>query len=204
MSRSKALSAVRSVAGKLPSITKSSGKLIAAAAYYQKFMEAIGIPDDENSKDTAYRVAKMFVDELCGGLAQQPPELRVFSANNYGQYIVVRDIPYYSLCAHHHITFFGTADICYFPDKHVLGLSKFARVVQHFAARPQIQELLTEEVADYLHAKLKPKGIVVRMTGEHLCMEARGAKAVGSSTITQALRGDSIDKNEVMHLLGRR
>ena len=150
--------------------------------------------------ETPKRVAKMFL-EVCSSLREEPPDLKVFTnEENYNQMVIVKDIPYYSLCEHHLVTFFGTASVGYIPRKKYVGLSKIARTVEYFAKKPQVQERLTEEVADYLFNGLEPEGLIVVVKGRHLCMEARGVKKTGAETVTSAIRG-YIDKQEFLHLL---
>jgi len=173
--------------------------LLYAATMYKAFMELLGIEEDDNSRDTAYRVAKM-MSEKTGGIREKPPELTCFPVGKYNQYVAVKDIPYFSICSHHHVPFYGHAHICYWPKDKLVGISKFARVVTHFANKPQIQEGMTTEILEHLHKGLDPKGIVVIVEGEHLCMTSRGAKAVGSSTITQQVKGD-IDIKEALSML---
>lgn len=170
-----------------------------ASKHYQAFMDTLGIPMDENSKDTAMRVAKMFYNELCATLRSDPPQMTFFPKDGYDEYIVVKDIPYTSICAHHHVAFYGKAHVAYHPKDRIVGISKLARVVTHFAAKPQIQEILTTEILEYLWEALDPVGIMVRVEGMHLCMVSRGAKATGSTTVTQQVKG-TIDKDEVAAL----
>lgn len=174
-----------------------------AAEVYQDFMNIMGIPLDANSRGTAMRVARMFYNEKCLAYRVRPPVITTFPNEGVDQYVVVRDIPYFSICAHHHVSFSGVAHIVYHPGKKLAGLSKFARVVRHFAAKPQIQEELTREIADYLFKELEPVGIAVQLEGRHLCMEERGVQAVGSRTVTQKFLGN-IDKNEVATLIGNK
>jgi len=177
--------------------------IITAGRQYKKFMEALGIDlKDPNSKDTPYRVAKMFVTER-RSFKEEPPELTLFpNTKKYDEYVVVKNIPYYSCCSHHHVVFYGQAYIAYHPDKQVLGISKFARVVQHFAAKPQIQEEMTQEIIEYLWKNIEPKGLMVVVTGKHMCMVSRGAKAEGSVTTTSAIKGEDngFDKKEALTL----
>ncbi len=171
-------------------------------------LEAIGEnPDREGLKDTPARVARMY-QELTAGLRSEPPKLTTFKEGiEYDQIVLVQDIPFWSLCEHHFALFFGVAHVAYLPGEQKMGLSKAARVVDHFSARPQVQERLTNEVADHLfqHETLKPKGVFVCLVGQHMCMESRGVKKHGTRTTTTALRGE-IDKNEVYKMidLGRR
>jgi GTP cyclohydrolase I len=122
--------------------------------------------------------------------------------------VVVRDIPLYSICEHHLIPFMGRAHIAYIPrEGQVVGLSKLARIVNSFARRPQLQERLTSQVADFIDDKLHPLGTAVVLEAEHLCMTMRGARAAGSQTRTSALRGlmrsDAKARAEALALLGR-
>jgi GTP cyclohydrolase I len=178
---------------------QQTDRLEKATKCYEKFMRILGIPEDANSKDTARRVSKMMLEERCKSLYEEPPKLTFFPRDGYDEYVVVKDIPYYSTCSHHHVTFYGKAHIAYHPKDKVLGISKFARVVSFYAGKPQIQETMTNEIIDYLWKELAPNGIIVRIDGEHLCMCSRGARAIGSSTITQAIRGQ-MDKTEVDNL----
>ena len=121
----------------------------------------------------------------------------------------MKDIPLYSVCEHHLLPFIGRAHIAYIPkDGRIIGLSKFARIVDCFARRPQVQERLTAQIADFLYEELEPLGVAVFIEAEHLCMTMRGARAAGSSTQTSALRGcmrsDAKTRAEVMALLGGR
>lgn len=124
--------------------------------------------------------------------------LKVFEdgAEGYDQMVVVKDIPVYSLCEHHLAPFFGKATVAYIPNGKVVGLSKLARVVDAYARRFQVQERLTTQVADLIHKELHPKGVGVVVRCRHLCMEARGVRAPGTSTVTSALRGAIKDKPE--------
>ena len=122
--------------------------------------------------------------------------------------MIVRDIPLYSVCEHHLLPFIGKAHIAYIPKNgKIIGLSKFARIVDTFARRPQVQERLTSQVADFLYEHLQPYGVAVLMEAEHLCMTMRGARAAGATTQTSALRGimrsDAKSRAEVMALLTR-
>src|SRR5262249_48044938 len=107
----------------------------------------------------------------------------------YEQLVVERQIPFRSLCEHHFLPFVGLAYICYLPGERILGLSKMARVLELFAHRPQVQERLTQQVADWLNDQLRPKGVGVVLVAEHLCMTLRGARATGSTTATSAVHG---------------
>lgn len=137
---------------------------------------------------TPIRVAKMYNDFLTNDI--DIPELTVFpNEDGYDQMIVVGDITFYSLCEHHMVPFFGKAFVGYIPDKNILGLSKFARVVDYFSRRLQIQERLTKEICNFLTDKLEPFGLGVVLKAEHLCMSMRGVKKPGHLTTTSALHG---------------
>ena len=170
-------------------------------------LEAIGEdPDREGLVDTPKRVAAMY-EEIFSGIADDPKRhIKVFSEKDNDEIVVVRDIPLYSMCEHHLLPFIGKAHIAYIPSEgKVIGLSKLARIVDLFAKRPQLQERLTSQIADFLDEELKPIGIAVVVEAQHLCMTMRGAKAAGSMTQTSALRGvakrDARTRAEIMSLL---
>jgi len=186
-------------------------RITLATTFYEMFMRTLGFEtNDDNSRETAYRVVKMFLFERGAALFNKPPVVTAFEneegeeLTRYNQYVVVRDIPYYSMCSHHHVTFYGKAHIAYHPKDKVVGISKLARIVHYFAAKPQLQERMTEEIINFIQEKMNPIGAMVVLTGEHLCMSSRGAKATGSVTVTSAIRGEGngFDKNEVLTLLG--
>ena len=133
--------------------------------------------------------------------------LKIFhEPQEHNELVLVRDIPLYSVCEHHLLPFVGKAHIAYIPDKgRIIGLSKFARIVDCFARRPQVQERLTAQIADFLYKNMEPLGVAVVIEAEHLCMTMRGARAAGSTTMTSALRGsmrsDAKTRAEVMALL---
>ncbi|MEU0237703.1 GTP cyclohydrolase I [Nocardiopsis sp. NPDC006198] len=135
-------------------------------------------------------------------------DLTAFAAEGYQQMAVVRDIPFVSVCEHHMLPFTGTAHLAYLPKESMLGLSKFARVVELFARRPQVQERLTQQIADFLRDHLQANGVGVLIRAEHSCMTLRGAQAAGSSTVTCALHGrlleDASTRQEFMALAGVR
>jgi GTP cyclohydrolase I len=128
--------------------------------------------------------------------------------DEYDEMVVVRDIPFHSLCAHHLLPFIGVAHVTYLPGERIVGLSKLARVVEHFARRAQVQERLTQQVADALDAQLVPRGVGVVLEATHLCMSVRGVGAAGARTRTTALRGlvrdDPATRSEFMTLVGAR
>ena len=139
--------------------------------------------------------------EVFAGLETDPRQhLKFFEEKSTDEMVIVRDIPFASMCEHHLLPFVGKAHIAYIPaDNRIIGLSKFARIVDCFARRPQVQERLTHDVADFLNEELRPKGVAVILEAEHMCMNMRGAKAAGSTTQTSALRG--IMKTDARHPL---
>ncbi len=163
-------------------------------------------PDREGLVETPKRVANMYA-EVFSGLENDPKQfLKVFSEEDNDEMVVVRDIPLYSMCEHHLLPFVGKAHIVYIPaDGKVIGLSKLARIVDNFARRPQIQERLTSQIADFLNDNLHPKGVAVIVEAEHLCMTMRGARAAGAKTRTSALRGvirsDARTRGEALALI---
>ncbi len=148
-------------------------------------------PDREGLRDTPARVARA-MEEVCGGMGTDVAKLFAvtFDAGCH-DIVVVRDIPFYSLCEHHLLPFFGRAHIAYIPgpDGRVCGISKLARVVDAYARRPQLQERLCAQVADAVVEHLDPMGVVVVMEAEHLCMTMRGVRKPGAMTTTSAVRG---------------
>jgi len=143
----------------------------------------------EGLQETPARVAHMYA-ELFSGMEEDPARhLKIFHESS-DEMVVVRDIPFYSMCEHHLLPFFGKAHIAYLPKGgRVIGLSKLARIVECFARRPQLQERLTAQVADFLYRRLPCAGVAVVMEAEHLCMTMRGARASGAQARTSALRG---------------
>lgn len=172
-------------------------------------LEAVGEdPSREGLQETPSRVARMYA-EIFSGLSADPKEhLKIFQEERrHDELVLVRDIPLYSVCEHHLLPFTGKAHIAYIPKNgRIIGLSKFARIVDCFARRPQVQERLTGQVADFLYDNLEPLGVAVFIEAEHLCMTMRGARAAGALTRTSALRGcmrtDAKTRAEVMSLLG--
>ncbi len=185
---------------------KIDQKRIEAAV--QELLLAVGEdPEREGLKETPQRVARMYA-EIFSGLHDDPVRhLKIFNEpQQHNELVIVRDIPLYSVCEHHLLPFIGVAHIAYIPQHgRIIGLSKFARIVDCFARRPQVQERLTAQIADFLQEHLQPYGVAVVIEAEHLCMTMRGARAAGSRTQTSALRGsmrsDAKSRSEVMALL---
>jgi len=173
----------------------------------KEILEAIGDdPDRAGLKDTPKRVARMYT-ELFSGIGKDPGrEISVFHNEEHEEMIMVKDIPFYSICEHHLVPFFGKAHVVYIPTKgKVTGLSKLVRVIEGFAKRPQVQERLTSQIADCLTEKLKPRGVFVIIEAEHLCMSMRGVKKPGAITTTSAVRGvfqkDAKTRSEALSLI---
>jgi len=161
-------------------------------AAVREILAAIGEnPDRDGLVETPGRVARMYA-EICSGLHDDPKNhLKTVFEADHDEMVMVRDIPLYSLCEHHLAPFFGKAHVAYIPnvDGRVIGLSKFARLVDGFARRPQVQERLTSQIADAMQSSLDPRGVMVVIEAEHLCMSMRGVKRAGSTTVTSAVRG---------------
>ena len=155
-------------------------------------IKAIGEdPEREGLADTPRRVAEMYAELFAGIGADPKAELSVGYELGHREMIVVRDIPFYSMCEHHLLPFYGVAHIGYIPNEEgrIVGISKLARVVEVFAKRPQLQERMTTEIADTIMDAIKPEGVAVVIQAEHLCMIMRGIKKPGSNVITSAIRG---------------
>jgi GTP cyclohydrolase I len=159
----------------------------------------------EGLRYTPKRVAKMYA-ELLGGMQQDPKEhLKGVFREKYDEIVILRDIPFFSICEHHLMPFIGSAHVAYLPIGNVLGVSKIARIVDCFAKRLQVQERLTNQIADFLMDNLKPMAVAVVLEASHSCMTIRGAKKPGSVMVTSAIRGvfrkDQKSRSEVLSLL---
>lgn len=177
-------------------------------AAIREILLAIGEdPDRDGLLDTPRRVARMY-QEVFAGLSEDPGEhLKVVFEADHDEMVMVKDIPIYSVCEHHLVPWFGRAHVAYIPNKdgRITGLSKLARLVDGFSRRPQVQERLTTQVADSLQAVLEPRGVLVVVEAEHLCMSMRGVRKPGATTVTSAVRGlmrDSVAaRNEAMSFI---
>lgn len=165
-------------------------------------------PERAGLLETPRRVANMY-EEIFAGLHEDPKQhLKFFDEMSNDEMVIVRDIPFASMCEHHLLPFVGKAHIAYIPsDNKIIGLSKLARIVDNFAKKPQVQERLTHDIADFLEENMNPKGVAVIMEAEHMCMSIRGARASGSKTQTSALRGimksDARTRAEALALLDK-
>jgi GTP cyclohydrolase I len=162
-------------------------------------LEGIGEdPDRPGLVRTPQRVAAMYADLFSGIGAPDPAEmLTAIPGDHHREMVLIKDIDFYSICEHHLLPFHGLAHVAYIPSEHghIAGLSKLARVVRQVAARPQLQERITSEVADAIESSLRPTGALVLIEAEHLCMSMRGVRTPGAKTVTSAVRG-LIQSNE--------
>ena len=161
------------------------------AGHVRGILEALGLDlADPNLSDTDRRVAQMY-EEMFHGLKEgAEPKVTTFpNEEGYQAMVMERDLPFYSMCAHHLVPFYGHAHIAYVPTERLVGLSKLPRILEFYAKRPQLQERLTEQVVSYLERKLEPQGAMVVIEARHLCVEMRGVKKAGARTTTSAIRG---------------
>jgi GTP cyclohydrolase I len=161
--------------------------LAVAAEAARRFLEAIGVDCDKpETLDSPLRMARAYAEML----SPRPFDLTTFpNDEGYDEMVVVKSIPVQSVCEHHLLPFVGVAHVAYVPGKEILGLSKFARVVDHLARRPQVQERLTQQIATHLDERLAPRGVGVVVEAEHTCMTLRGVAAKGTLTRTSAVLG---------------
>jgi len=181
-------------------MTEEHPEISRAEYHFQKFMQSIGLEDwrtDEHLKDTPKRVAESRQKELFRGLNEDPREHLdttfedINQHNGYAGWVIEDDIQVQSMCAHHFLPFQGKAHVGYIPRDKAVGLSKLARVVDGYARRPQVQERLTNQIADAVHEELSPKTTIVVIRAEHECMSLRGVQEPHSKTRTAAIRGES-------------
>lgn len=168
------------------------------------FLEALGVAvDTEGTRETPARMARGYAELLTA----RPFQMTTFpNDEGYDELVLARDIPVRSVCQHHMLPFVGVAHVGYLPGARILGLSKLARVVEHFACRPQVQERLTKQTADWLGEQLQPRGVGVVIEAEHTCMTLRGVQATGARTVTStmlgALRDNAASRHEFLALTG--
>jgi GTP cyclohydrolase I len=193
----------------LPPAVEDEAKVREIAEHVGRIIEILGLDrTDPNLIGTPERVAKMYL-ELFHGLKEGAEPKVTFFPNDerYTSMVMEKDIPFYSLCSHHFVPFYGHAHVAYIPNESIVGLSKIARIVEFYARRPQLQERLTEQIARYMAAKLDPQGVMVVVEARHLCVEMRGIKKPGALTVTSAIRGifntQSV-REELLDLLNRR
>jgi GTP cyclohydrolase I len=173
----------------------------------QMILEAIGEdPTREGLVDTPQRVASLY-EEVFAGLNQDPEDLfSVVFSEHHEELVLVKQIPFHSICEHHLVPFFGYAHVAYIPKSgRVTGLSKLARAVEILAKRPQLQERITSTVADAIMSRLDPHGVMIVIEAEHMCMTMRGVKKPGAKTITTAVRGvfaeDATKRAEILSMI---
>jgi GTP cyclohydrolase IA len=172
----------------------------------RQILEAIGEDSDRDGlRETPDRVARMY-EEIFGQGGEDPRvSLRKKFNEDHHEVVLLKDIPFYSMCEHHLMPFFGVAHVAYIPNGHIVGISKLARVVESYARRPQVQERMTSQIADLINNELKPQGVAVVCEAVHTCMTMRGVKKPGSSLITSAMRGafvrDIRSRTEIMALI---
>jgi GTP cyclohydrolase I len=159
----------------------------------------------EGLKKTPERVARMYAELLAGMQKDPEKHLRSVFTENYEEIVLLREIPFYSICEHHLMPFIGQAHVAYLPSGRILGISKLARIVDCFARQLQAQERLTYQIADFIMNNLKPQGVAVVLEASHSCMTIRGIKKPGSVMVTSALRGifkrDPKSRSEIMSLM---
>jgi GTP cyclohydrolase I len=192
----------------IPSV-EDEAKVREIAAHVRRIIEVIGLDiHDPNLAETPDRVAKMYLEMFHGLSEGAEPTITVFpNAERYTAMVMEKDIPFYSLCSHHFVPFFGHAHVAYIPKETIVGLSKMPRIVEFYARRPQLQERLTEQIAQFMAEKLHPQGVMVVVEARHLCVEMRGVKKPGALTVTSAIRGIFFDRpvrEEFLDLLNRR
>lgn len=175
---------------KKPQLNDSEATAV-IAKHFREIMKALNLDlSDDSLKDTPNRVAKMYVTELCHGLRNEPPKCTVFK-NKFprNKIVLERDITVRSLCEHHFVPIMGICHIAYIPKHKVLGLSKFHRIVDYFATRPQLQERLTENICEFLKNVLETDDVAVIIKAKHLCCSMRGVKDLNSETLTSSISG---------------
>jgi GTP cyclohydrolase I len=179
------------------------------AGHVRAMLAELGLDlEDPNLRDTDQRVARMYWEMFSGLRAGSRPQVTTFpNDEGYRAMVMEKEIPFYSMCAHHLVPFYGHAHMAYIPNDRILGLSKFARILEFYAKRPQLQERLTEQVVAFLESELRPQGAMVVIEARHLCVEMRGVRKPGAVTVTSAIRGGFYKKEvreEFLDLLGRR
>lgn len=181
--------------------------LAAIKAAVRTILRAVGEdPDRDGLLETPRRVARMYA-EMFSGLQQDPGRhLETTFQEDYDEIVLVRDIPFTSMCEHHLLPFSGVAHVAYMPQGRVTGLSKLARVVEEIARRPQVQERMTHTIADLMESRLGSRAVAVILQAEHSCMSIRGIRKPGSRTVTSTMRGvfrsDAASRAELMSLIG--
>ena len=192
----------------IPSV-EDAEKVREIARHVRSIIETLGLdPRDPNLEETPDRVAKMYLEMFHGLSEGAEPKITIFpNSEGYQAMVMEKDISFYSLCSHHFVPFYGHAHVAYIPNEKIVGLSKMPRIVEFYARRPQLQERLTEQIAQFMAEKLHPQGVMVVIEARHLCVEMRGVKKPGALTVTSAIRGIFYDRpvrEEFLDLLNRR
>ncbi len=187
---------------------ESRGRALRLAVHVRGLLEELGLDlADPNLQGTDLRVAKMYLEMFHGLLEGSEPNVTTFpNEEGYSAMVMEKEIPFYSMCVHHLVPFYGHAHVAYIPRDRIIGLSKMARIVEFYAKRPQLQERLTEQVVGFLQEQLNPLGAMVVVEARHLCVEMRGVKKPGAVTVTSAIRGTFYRKEvreEFLDLLRR-
>ena len=180
-------------------------QLARTAAAFRAFLESLGLdPDDPKLAGTDRRVARAYRELLAGLAEDAEPNLTLFpNTEGHSGIVQVTGIPFYSICAHHFLPFFGFAHVGYLPADQLVGLSKLGRVVDYYARRPQLQEDLTQQVATFLDQRIAPRGVMVLLEARHMCMEMRGVSKPNVTTTTTAVRGMMEDERIQQQFLAR-
>jgi GTP cyclohydrolase I len=184
-------------------------KIREISSHMREILEILGLdPADPNLAETPERVAKMYLEMFQGLSEGSEPKITAFpNDEGYQAMVMEKDVPFYSLCSHHFVPFYGHAHVAYIPNDRIVGLSKISRIVEFYARRPQLQERLTEQIAEFLASGLNPQGVMVVIEARHLCVEMRGVKKPGALTVTSAIRGIFYNRpvrEEFLDLLNRR
>ena len=200
------LHAVRVPAGETAPADASRQERV--ATHVRAILGELGLDlSDPNLAETDQRVAKMYFEMFAGLEEGAEPAVTTFpNDEKYSAMVMEKQIPFYSMCAHHLVPFYGHAHIAYIPADRILGLSKFSRILEFYAKRPQLQERLTEQVVGFLENSLRPQGAMVVIEARHLCVEMRGVKKPGALTVTSAIRGifhQRSQREEFLDLLRR-
>ena len=174
-----------------PSSLEDPARLRRIADHVRGILVELGLDiEDPNLRETDMRVAKMYIEMFHGIVEGNEPRVATFpNDEHYSGMVMEVQIPFYSMCSHHLVPFYGHAHIAYVPTDRLIGLSKLPRILEFYAKRPQLQERLTEQVVTFVEEKLEPQGAMVVIEARHLCVEMRGVKKPGALTVTSAIRG---------------
>ena len=171
-------------------MTITKNNLVKIEKAVRDILQAIGEdPDREGLLETPQRIARMYSEIFSGIDRNLSAEMKLFHEEHHQEMVIVKDIPFYSMCEHHMLPFFGHADIAYIPNKTITGISKLGRIVEGFSRRLQLQERLTTQIAEFMVEQFKPQGVMVVLHAEHLCMSMRGIQKPGTTIVTSAVRG---------------